>query len=130
VASIVAVLAVGGTIVWGVLTALDRPIDTVALSGQFERVTPIQVEAALGDLTGVGFLSADLERLREQVEELPWVDEPRVQRQWPAQIICSCPRCATSMRSCRLSPVPQAARDWSLAVTSICAVRSWRRDDC
>ena len=86
VASIVAVLAVGGTIVWGVLTALDRPIDTVALSGQFERVTPIQVEAALGDLTGVGFLSADLERLREQVEELPWVDEARVQRQWPAQI--------------------------------------------
>lgn len=85
-ASIVAVLAVGGTILWGALAALDRPIEAVALSGQFERVTPIQVEAALGDLTGVGFLSADLDRLREQVEELPWVDEARVQRQWPAQI--------------------------------------------
>lgn len=85
-ASIVAVLAVGGTIVWGLLAALDQPIDAVTLSGQFERVTPIQVEAALGDLTGVGFLSADLERLRGRVEELPWVDEARVQRQWPAEI--------------------------------------------
>lgn len=86
VASFAAVLALGAVLVWGLLAALDRPIDTITLSGHFERVTPIKVEAALGDMTGVGFLSADLDRLRERVEDLPWVDEARVQRQWPAQI--------------------------------------------
>jgi cell division protein FtsQ len=44
------------------------------------------VEAALGDLRGVGFLSADLDALQRRVAELPWVDEVRVQRRWPGEL--------------------------------------------
>jgi cell division protein FtsQ len=85
-APVVVMLALAGVVVWGLLEILDRPIDTVTLTGEFERVTPLQVEAALGELSGVGFLSADLERLRRRIEDLPWVDEARVQRQWPAEL--------------------------------------------
>jgi cell division protein FtsQ len=85
-APVIVVLALASIVVWGLLGIMDRPIDTVTLTGEFERVTPLQVEAALGDLSGVGFLSADLENLRRSVEDLPWVDEARVQRQWPGEV--------------------------------------------
>jgi cell division protein FtsQ len=86
VGSIVIVAAAGGAVLWGLTTALDRPIRAVTLSGEFERVSPIRVEAALGDLRGVGFLSADLDALQRRVAELPWVDEVRVQRRWPGEL--------------------------------------------
>ncbi|MGD8695822.1 MAG: cell division protein FtsQ/DivIB [Gammaproteobacteria bacterium] len=86
VASIVVLAAAGGAVLWGLATALDRPIQAVTLSGEFERVSPIRVEAALGDLRGVGFLSADLDALQRRVAELPWVDEVRVQRRWPGEL--------------------------------------------
>ncbi|MGD9257603.1 MAG: hypothetical protein PVG29_07280, partial [Gammaproteobacteria bacterium] len=69
VASIVVLAAAGGAVLWGLATALDRPIRAVTLSGEFERVSPIRVEAALGDLRGVGFLSADLDALQRRVAE-------------------------------------------------------------
>jgi cell division protein FtsQ len=86
VGSIVIVAAAGGAVLWGLATALDRPIRAVTLSGEFERVSPIRVEAALGDLRGAGFLSADLDALQRRVAELPWVDEVRVQRRWPGEL--------------------------------------------
>ena len=84
--SVVMVIAFGVAAVWILATVLDRPIRAVTLSGDFERVSPLKVEAALGDLEGVGFLSADLDALRERVAELPWVDEVRVQRRWPGEL--------------------------------------------
>lgn len=62
---------------------LDRPIRRIAAVGEFERVSAAQVEAAVGDLHGQHFLSADLDALLERVSDLDWVDEAVVRRRWP-----------------------------------------------
>jgi cell division protein FtsQ len=69
------------------LTALlDRPISRIAAVGEFERVSAAQVEAAVGELDGQRFLSADLDALRDRVASLVWVDEAVVRRRWPDTI--------------------------------------------
>jgi len=85
--SVLMVAAFGVAGVWVLATVLDRPIRAVTLSGEFERVSPLKVEAVLGDLKGIGFLSADLDTLRSRVAALPWVDEVRVQRRWPGELL-------------------------------------------
>lgn len=62
---------------------LDRPVDKLRLEGAFQRVTPIQVEAALAPALGRGFLSSDLGQLRRLVATLDWVDEVEIARVWP-----------------------------------------------
>lgn len=85
--SVAAVLVMGLVLLWGAIEVLDRPISAITLSGEFERISPVAVEAAMGDLAGVGFLSADLERLQRRVEKLAWVEEARVHRRWPAELV-------------------------------------------
>jgi cell division protein FtsQ len=71
----------------GAQWSLDQPVRNLVVEGAFQRVTPIQVEAALAaDLTA-GFLSVDLGVLREHVQVLDWVDRANVGRQWPDTLI-------------------------------------------
>lgn len=78
-----ALLVGAGVIVWGMLLALDRPIATVEVGGQFQRVAPVQIEEAAAPFRGAGFLSIDLHALRAAVESIDWVDRARVERRWP-----------------------------------------------
>ncbi|MGH8130734.1 MAG: cell division protein FtsQ/DivIB [Steroidobacteraceae bacterium] len=65
---------------------LDQPVRSIVIDGPFQRVAAVEVEqAARGSLQG-GFVSSDLDALRQSVEALAWVDRARVQRLWPDRL--------------------------------------------
>jgi cell division protein FtsQ len=66
---------------------LDQPVRNLIVEGSFQRVTPIQVEAAVADSIAAGFLTVDLGALRERVEALDWVDRASIGRRWPDTLI-------------------------------------------
>jgi cell division protein FtsQ len=67
--------------------SLDQPVRNLVVEGAFQRVTPIQVEAAIAADLESGFLSIDLVQVRERVEALDWVDRANIGRQWPDTLI-------------------------------------------
>ena len=62
---------------------LDRPIKEIVIEGSFQRVTTLQIRAAVEATGNGGFLSANLDAVRQAVGALPWVDRVRVKRHWP-----------------------------------------------
>ncbi len=66
--------------------ALDRQIESLEISGPFQRVTALQIEEAISDEIEKGFLGADLGTMRRQVSQLEWVDQALVARRWPDRI--------------------------------------------
>jgi cell division protein FtsQ len=72
---------------FGAQVLLDRPVNKLELHGVFQRVTPIQVEAALAPALHHGFLSSDLGVLQRLVETLDWVDEVAIERAWPDTLV-------------------------------------------
>jgi cell division protein FtsQ len=76
-------LALGLVCLWGATWVLDRPIATIEVGGQFQRVAPVQIEEAVAPFRGAGLLSVDLDALQAALEKIEWVDRARVERQWP-----------------------------------------------
>ena len=68
------------------LTMLDREISSIEISGPFQRVTALQIEAAISEEIGVGFVGADVDRIQEKILAMPWIDQARVARRWPSRI--------------------------------------------
>jgi cell division protein FtsQ len=67
--------------------ALDQPIEKVAIEGRFQRVSPLDVEKAVRDVTrGQGLVAVNLEEVGDAVRRLPWVDTAAVRRSWPRGI--------------------------------------------
>ena len=66
--------------------ALDRPVQRVLLEGNFQRVSPPEIEGALAQVTHGGLASINLERIRRRVEAIDWVDSVVVTRVWPDAI--------------------------------------------
>jgi cell division protein FtsQ len=80
-AVVLAVLAVGATLTLG---AIDQHISQVSVTGRFQRVSPGEVEQAVkARVREIGLVSVDLAAVQRAVEQLPWVDNATVERQWP-----------------------------------------------
>jgi cell division protein FtsQ len=80
-AAVVAVLGIAATLTLG---AFDQNITQVSVTGRFQRVSPIDVEQAVkARVREMGLVSVDLAAVRRAVEQLPWVDNATVERQWP-----------------------------------------------
>jgi cell division protein FtsQ len=62
---------------------LDRPIRTIRIEGPFERVSALQIEAAIGDELERGFFGASLAEIQDRIVALPWIDQANVARRWP-----------------------------------------------
>ncbi len=71
----------------GAAALLDQPVHKLVVEGTFQRVTPMQVEAAVAPDLGHGFMSLDLADLRHRVQKLEWVDQVNVGRSWPDTLV-------------------------------------------
>jgi len=71
---------------FGTLWLMDRPINSVRIEGRFERVTALQVEAALTPYLDEGFLSLNIGEVQRAVARLPWVERASIRRSWPAAL--------------------------------------------
>ncbi len=65
---------------------LERPIETLEVSGPFQRVSAMEIEAAIGDSLDAGFFSTDIANVRERLQALAWVDQATVARRWPDRL--------------------------------------------
>ena len=80
VGALAAITAAVSAVSW----AFDQPIETVAVTGRFQRVAPVDVERVVKEkVHGAGLLSVDLAAVRHAIHTLPWVDAVSVQRAWP-----------------------------------------------
>lgn len=78
--SVVAVCLLAAVVTW----TLDQPIESVSVSGRFQRVAPMDVERVVKQsVQGAGLLSVNLDAVRQAIHTLPWVDSVSVQRAWP-----------------------------------------------
>lgn len=78
------------TVTYKVSTGLlDRDIESIEISGPFQRVTALQIEEAVSDELDAGFLGADIGRMQSQVRTLSWIDQVSVARRWPNRISIS-----------------------------------------
>ena len=82
-------VVLAAALVAGGYLLLDVPLRSIALQAPFQRVTQIQAEAAIRAALDGGFLSADLSRVQRALDDLPWVDQARVRRVWPAGLSVS-----------------------------------------
>ena len=83
ISSVLGVVVMAAGLVTAARWVLNRPVERVVISGEFERVSADQLEAVLRKAMGQGFLAADLVAIQEQVAAQPWVATARVSRQWP-----------------------------------------------
>lgn len=65
---------------------LDRPIMAMDIEAPLQRVTAMQIEAAVDPELTAGFISADLGAVRRRLESLEWVDMAVVRRRWPDRL--------------------------------------------
>jgi cell division protein FtsQ len=77
-------LALGAAVTGGGYYLLDVPLRSIEMEAPMQRVTAMQIEAAMRDALDGGFLSIGIGRLQQALESLPWVDRARVRRVWPA----------------------------------------------
>lgn len=76
-------VAAAGMLLWVLAMALDRPVLKVEVEGRFQRVAPVEIEQVVARFAPSGFLSIDLDDVREALEDIDWVDSAQVERSWP-----------------------------------------------
>ena len=80
---VVGVVAVVSAVSLAVRELSRLPIERVAVSGDLRHVSRAQLQALVNESLEGGFLSADLDYVRQPLEQLPWIFRVVVKRRWP-----------------------------------------------
>ena len=59
------------------------PVNKIQVHGAFVNVDESMLHSAVSGVVAGGYFNVDVERVREVVEQLPWVNEASVRRVWP-----------------------------------------------
>lgn len=68
---------------------INREINTVRLDSPLHRLTGQEVRTLLAKYTESGFLGVDVQDLRDELEQNPWVAHATVRRVWPDVLVVS-----------------------------------------
>ncbi len=66
---------------------MNKPVQNIQLSGEFNRGWSEQIYQKLRGYAGMGLLSLNLEEVQAQIETTPWVASAQVSRQWPSVLV-------------------------------------------
>ncbi len=59
------------------------PVERISVTGELNHTRTTAVQDMVQPALAGGFLGTDLQRVREQLEALPWIYEANVRRRWP-----------------------------------------------
>lgn len=65
------------------LTLQAIPVEQITVTGELEHTQAAVIQELIQPSLVGGFLGADLQRIRVQLEDLPWIYRATVQRRWP-----------------------------------------------
>ncbi|MDC9593712.1 cell division protein FtsQ [Xenorhabdus sp. IM139775] len=93
-AGILFFLMVVGTIIWGGWMTLDwmkdpnrLPLSKLVLTGELHYTTDDDVRQAILSLRSPGtFMTQDVNVIQEKIEQLPWIRQVTVRKQWPDEL--------------------------------------------
>lgn len=68
------------------ITVQSLPVQRISVTGELEHTQAQAVQDMVQPGLAGGFLNADLQQIRRQLEGLPWIYEATVRRRWPAAL--------------------------------------------
>lgn len=80
---------VGGIGFYGMRLAqdfLNRPIAEIIVTGKFQYVSEEEISIAVGKMIGGSFVGENINRIKVELESMPWVDSVDLIRQWPDRL--------------------------------------------
>lgn len=65
----------------------DRPINAIQIEGSFRYLSKHATEDVVEQLVSGSFLDLDINQLKNELEQNPWIDSVAVTREWPDKLI-------------------------------------------
>lgn len=65
----------------------NQKFEYLRMEGEFNQVTEEEIRQAVGEMAGKSLVRLDLEAIKRQIENHPWVKSAQVSRQWPNAIM-------------------------------------------